>query len=263
MTIGVDQSNTIVGLACVHREQGSTGRPVLEAMTCLRALGLDHVESTADGVVDWIRQWSAVVPVRLERAPVTARADVKHGHQAAIGWALGLLAGEIRGRLRVHGYTDVELVEVSTWRERMILWSNRWGVPCTAPAKEPLFKPGVKPRRRYVGRGKEKEFVVTWEGCDHEQTIADFDALLSFSTTQCPACEGSARRDVSDPAEWRRREWKKLACRLVAALWPAPYAAMVSAAAARARTEKEDVDLSGVSDACEAVWIAVSALDLR
>ena len=264
---GIDQSNTIVGLATIYRPDGSVGVPTLEALSSMRALGLDEVESTANAVVEWVlgqARAPEVTAVRLEKAPITAREDVHHGPQAAIGWALGLLAGEIRGRLRVHRYADVELVEVSVWRERMVLWANRWGVSCTAPPKEPpAFRPSDRPRRRYVGRGVGKAFLVTWEGCDHSQTIADFDALMKFSSTQCPGCEGSARRDVADPAEWRRREWKKLACRLVAALWPAPYADLVARAAARARTEKEDVDLSGVNDACEAVWIAVSALDLR
>jgi hypothetical protein len=57
-----------------------------------------------------------------------------------------------------------------------------------------------------------------------------------------------------------REAWKAAACIAVCAMWPDPYRALCDDARSRARTSREEWQLAGVSDACEAAGIALWGL---
>lgn len=257
---GVDQSNRQCGLAILDCIPGR--RPLLLELVSLPGAGSGRQVETARRVLDRLEPRIHAFPqssrIRIEQAPPSG--SQHHGQQAVIGWSLGLLAGLILGGLRDY---DAELVTVSAWRTRMLEVSTRWGVLAQAPPKSPPPPPlGAKPARKAVTRAVSGPgFEVRFEGCTHVTPVADYGALMAFTIPVCPQCGAATRAKRIDP-DWRRGEWKRLACRLVAAHWPEPYAALVASARASARVEHEDHELAGVSDACEAVWIALSAWEL-
>lgn len=268
MLIGLDQSNTFVGFAALLPD--GTRKAELKVIGSLRAHGLDRVRETVRDVVHVVDQIETEngpvkIHVVLEQAPGIVRSDVDHGPQAAIGWALGRLTGRLEERFEAAG-DAVSLVEVSTWRERMIVWSCRWGVLAAPPPKSPPSAIpsalGLPAQQRKVDRAEGGGFLVTWSGCGHVQPVTTYDELTQFSHVRCPTCTvAPLKRAGEDPAEWRRRAWKALACELVAAHWPVPYGALVADAKSRAKTMRADSELAGVADACEAVWIAASQLE--
>lgn len=91
--------------------------------------------------------------------------------------------------------------------------------------------------------------------CGHEVTV-DGMASLTAMGTNCPRCRDREKR--RDPAEEIRDAWKLLACDGIAHFFPILFAELVTDARSRARDKtKEPWQLAGVSDACEAAWIAI------
>jgi hypothetical protein len=255
--VGIDQSNTSTGVALLD---APGGRPALLDLRAVHGWGAARASDTAARVLEIVTPWcDPATEVRCELAPPTAREETHHGRQAEIGWGLGYLGGLIVGALlfRPDG-PSVACVPVSEWRTRMLELSTRWGVFAEAPALRPPSIGAQPPTRRQVERDGDG-FLLHWEGCEHRTPLLDFAALQASTLTRCPTCAGAANAAAADPAEWRRQEWKRLACRLVSIHWPDPYRALVADARSRARSEKQDHELSGVADACEAVWIGLSA----
>lgn len=270
MISGIDPSNRMVGLAVL--DDGPVTRPPpLRLLTSIPGFGGDAAPRTARRVASvlgaHLRERAPLggCRIRIEKAPGRIRDEVEHGSQADVGFKLGRITGQLEVRLEAWG--TVELVEVSTWRARMLEVSSLWGVPAAPPPKAPppaVFAPvsGDQRKRFDVTRsGAPGGFLVTWRGCGHETPVRSFEELQRFNRTACGACAaGAEKRPTVVPADWRRAMWKKLACDLVRAHWPEAFGALVDVARQRARAEKADHELSGISDACESVWIGVSQL---
>jgi predicted lipoprotein with Yx(FWY)xxD motif len=101
-------------------------------------------------------------------------------------------------------------------------------------------------------------YYATFKGCDHRADIGGSFAEVEASPTKmCPQCNLATMATGMTPDEWRRDEWKRLACTAVAHRWPTLYAAVVEDARGRARSQKPDHRLAGVADACEAAGVAL------
>lgn len=269
MIVGLDLSNTITGIGAIWPV--GVSRPELRWVGSLRMLGTAEAPYSSIRVVNAVHDIEALTPgewehppparVGIEIPPDTARADVHHGGQAAIGWALGYLQGLVEAPLR-RGGRRIAHVEVAAWRRAMLVWSNRWGVLAQEPAMNPPpVASELMKRQPFEVARKGTGFELVWAGCGHRSPVASYEQLIGSPPYACPECEPERLRKLADPAEWRREQWKILACRLVQAHWPVEYAALVADARERVRTEKADHELAGVADACEAVWIACSLLE--
>lgn len=282
MIVGLDLSNSHTGVAALLLD--GPRRPALVRVESLRMSGTADAFGGALRVFNAVREseelqptpdgskwdpdsrdgWRHPPPARvaIEIPPATAREDVHHGGQAAIGWSLGYLQGMVEHPLR-RGGRRIDHVHVSLWRQAMLEWSTRWGVLAQAPPREPpppALEPGVK-RQRFDVERDGSAFRIVWAGCGHTEDGGSLERLQASPPVRCARCVASTRAPApADPAEWRRQQWKKLAVELVARHWPEPYERFVIPARRRARTEKPDHELEGVSDGCEAVWIACSLL---
>lgn len=246
MVVGIDLSSNITGVACVS---GDAQRATLHWARIVRVP--DDVWRGADRILEAIPP--DVARVVIERPPTVVKSDVRHGSQAAIGYALGRMTGIVEGELRRRSipYT---LVEVRDWRATMLTTSTRWGVPATAPPPKPPPAPPPLFQRARAERVGSDVYLV-WP-CEHRQRI---DPTQHVSDTSCRVCDRDRKAAEKPQARWQwvSAEWKRLACRLVAAHWPGVFAEVVADARGRARTEKAPHELVGVPDAAEAAWIAV------
>lgn len=275
IVLGVDQSNEATGLACVKAHPDPRQR--LHAFLAHPMLTGDQgvIRSVTERIRPTLRGWLAELPsgstrVCIELAPPTMRADVKHGPQAAIGFAQGWLGGLVAGALLADIPVDtglglsrvgVHLVPVADWRQTMLRTAAEIGCPLAPPRRGRASNPSGNVERFTVAAGSSGPTSLrrVWSGCEHEEEFADLAVLMRSQTTKCPSCRGS-RSSMSD-AEAVRDGWKELACWFVKALAPEPYARVVAQARARARRrDTPDHHLAGVADACEAVGIALHGL---
>ena len=250
MVVGIDLSSSLTGVALVS---GDAQRVHLHWTRMVRVpedpwRGVERILELIPG--DASR-------VLIERPPTVVKSDVRHGSQAAIGYALGRMTGLLEGELRRKGLA-YRLVEVRDWRATMLRTSTAWGVPATPPPPKPPPPPPPSPlfqRARAVREGG--TVYLVWP-CDHRVPV---DPSGPIGDTACRVCaREEGRKSKEKPlnrAQWVSAEWKRLACRLVAAHWPEPWAAVVADARGRARTERAEHELAGVADAAEAAWIGV------
>lgn len=254
MALGIDASTSHVGLALLRERPG--GRAELLQLGSVRGDGVEGVRAQAQRVAVVVSGWAETLDldltdcrVRIERAPRTARGDVQHGKQAALGWALGYVAGVVEVVLdrSIHDLRAAELVEVRDWRANMLELSSRWGRPATKPSrKDRADIVHIESIERVEGTNKaEVRF-----SCGHVETV---EREILLAGCRCTTCPKPQRSDVG-------AAWKRLACALVEHHFSERYAQLVEPARRRARTPRSDHELEGISDACEAVWIAASAL---
>lgn len=260
VVIGIDPSNQHTGLACVAPAPELARRLVaVEPVVMLH--GDDGVErSILERIRPTIDRWTATGPAHLwvEEAPPTARGDVHHGPQGAIGFAQGWLAGAVTGPYM--GRHGVHRVNPSPWRDHMLVEAARAGFLLQEPRRGGApAEPGRVQRFKVDREGS--GFVKVWNGCDHRETFANYASLQMASAATCPTCAAGVRvpRGTSE-ADAIREAWKETACRFVARFWPAQYTEIVAAARTRAKVAQPDHRLGGVADACEAVGIALYGL---
>lgn len=251
LALGIDASTSHVGLAVVRGRP--EGRAELLCLASVRGDGVEGVRTQVSGVLAVVGGWYADLGlegarVRIERAPRTARGDVQHGKQAALGWALGYVAGVIEARLECSAMRlqPAELVEVRDWRASMLALSTAWGRPAIPPSRG-----AARPAERIeqIARIVRAASVEVTFGCGHTQQV---ERRLLLGVRSCAQCGDSKPVDMGEA-------WKELACALVAHHFPEQYGPFVALARKRSRKDKPDHKLEGVSDGCEAVWIAASA----
>lgn len=188
------------------------------------------------------------------------RADVHHGAQAEIGFAQGWLGGLVAGRLHAIG-AAVHLAPVQDWRDHMLEVAAEIGAPMVAPRRgRAALGPETAVERFRLGSEPGGAITRTWLPCAHQERFPDYGMLARAQTVRCPLCPRAARPKAS-AAESVRDAWKATACRFVEQLALGAYMELVADARSRARAaDMPDHQLVGVSDACEAVGIALYGL---
>lgn len=257
MVVGIDHSNRYTGLACVRPAERLEER--LVGFTSIVMFAGDVERSILERIRPALDGWLvAGSQIWVEEAPPTARADVEHGHQGAIGFAQGWLAGAIVGRYL--GTHAVHRVGPGRWRPTMLVEAARAGFLLEEPRRGRSSPTASRVQRFKVERDG-TGFVRIWNGCDHREPFANFASLQMASATSCPMCAAGVRvpRGTSE-ADAIRDAWKEAACRFVGRFWPTQYNELVRVARARASTSPPDHQVAGVADACEAVGIALHGL---
>lgn len=262
--IGVDAaSRNYTGIACLVARP--SGLPELVELHAIRMLPPEEgglwraAEERLWPVVDRLCADHPDAPLVVEQAPPTAHQDTgKKGRQAAIGFPLGLVAGLVCAR-RLD--PRPRLVDPGEWRRRMLELGQGLGLGLSAPRREgeSAPAPGPLPPKAIGADGISrvgKLFRIRYR-CGHE---VDFAPPPQDAPSLCPRCSGPQPVDRRTDAERIRDEWKAVACRFVASLWPDKYSALVAGASSRAANIREDHQLAGVADACEAVGVALWGL---
>lgn len=246
VVVGVDPGSDYLGIAVLYRQV--SGAPRVE-MHGLRVAGKSLARrcEVIAPVIDPVIGLHPVVGV--EQPPPTANKHQKRGHQAPIGWRLGLAAGLVTVPFARAG-CDVQEIPVRDWRRGMLASARAYGMVVPAPNRRNLPPVGSTVIDKLV-RNEAGELVASWRGCAHF-TVMQVPADRKQPST-CPECRRMARQ-VDDPV---RDAWKRIACLWVQRVWPAEYAALVDPAKSRARTEQPDHTLAGVADACEAVGVGM------
>jgi hypothetical protein len=196
--------------------------------------------------------------VYVEQAPIASRED-KLGNEADIGWKQGWAAAHMA--LVVCPDVCPIPVQVSAWREAMIIQSTRGGFLVQAPrrTRDAVVLPARVGRSgiQQVKRLEGGRFDVEYR-CGHKATAPDYEALAE-SFADCAQCATPPRSEHRS-AEEIRDAWKELACKVAHHWWPDNYDKIVQDARSRARAfDKPDHQLQGVPDACEAAGISVYA----
>lgn len=259
LVLGFDQSNRVTGFGVVRPAERLQERLLwMEAIPMLS--DDDGVErSVLERIYPLVEHWSSHNRVRIwiEQAPPMVRRDVKHGPQAAIGFAQGWLGGLIAGRFL--GQFPVTRVGPDVWRATMLVEAARAGLVLPEPGRRPPPPPPGQVQRFKVDRAG-AAFVRVWDGCNHRETFTTYADLHKAPATACTTCAaGDAVQTLTD-AEAVRDAWKKTACRFVHHFWPGMYGNIIQDALSRARSDRPEHKLAGVADACEAVGIAIHGL---
>ncbi len=261
VVVGIDHSNAHTGLARVRPAADLKDR--LVEVCAITMYSGDVQRSVVERIRPTLHGWvhaDTCVHLWAEKAPPTARGDVDHGHQGAIGFAQGWLAAAIVAPyMGVHG---VHLVGPSTWRDTMLIEAARAGFLLEEPSRRAPVVASSAPQGFKVELAPNAQgYTKVWAGCGHRDHFANYDALHGAGSPRCPQCAAGVLvpRGMSE-AEAIRDAWKETACRFVARFWPEQYQAVVSDARSRAKTASADHRLGGVSDACEAVGIAIHGL---
>lgn len=270
---GVDPSGHGIGLA--HAVQTEPRAYKLSILTTIRI-------SADTGTREW---YAAVIacdplryaadaafysgePIAIERPAETAKADVKHGHQAVVGFGIGRVVGAIATLCVLRSAPIVYEVAIADWRRvangeilrvtqdpamDLAAWLRAPGAT-SVPGPSRI---GLEKLQRIAGH------LMALYRCGHLGRISDVeDVFTGALAPQCPQCSHVPKG--LDPAEYRRDRYKAWAVEAVRRLDPGAWAVLV--ADARSRATKEDKEtrdphkLAGVSDACEAALIAVSAI---
>ena len=260
---GIDPSNKHTGIAFATPHPDLERRIVLaESVTMLT--GDDGViRSVVERIYPTLDLAPARTPIWIEEAPPTARGDVDHGPQGAIGFAQGWLGGLIAGRYVGQGW-PVHRVGPSPWRAHMLVEAARAGFLMQEPHRGRAAPPDGPAQRWKVEPGPDRSFVKVWAQCDHRDTFANYQALSEGLATRCPTCAAGVAvpRGMSE-ADAIRDAWKQTACLFVARFYPDRWASLVIKARERAKMKQLDHHLAGVADACEAVGIALYGLAQR
>ena len=201
--------------------------------------------------------------ISCEKPPPTARKDTNHGFQAPIGWSLGFVTGLIISPFLSSDHITINMVQVSDWRKKMLEYAHKFG---PNDISKPNYRgnnidilPGEKasllPR---IVPAKPKGWVAKYT-CGHETSLPTYSHVANVPAL-CPSCSSVKTQPEKTRARETRNHWKSVACRFVEWHFSENYKELVEKAKKRARKPQEDHQLSGVSDACEALCISFSAL---
>lgn len=253
IVVGLDLSNTYCGIAVVEAE-ARDDRPELVRLASVPGAGTQEARKTAARVHE-VLDGSRPDVVWFERPPPSGSKG-EHGRRLVeLGYGLGWICGLTIGAFPPG--TPCTEVQPGAWRDTMLERSEAWGVPASPPSDVPpaIVRSGGVTIDRGDGPGK---YVVRY-ACGHAVKVSGgLPAVQARVARPCLECQDPRR--VPDSLDWKTDEWKRIACALTAAHWPAPYEVLVTAARARARTNPPDHRLAGVHDACEAAWVAVHGL---
>ncbi len=260
----IDQSNSYTGMALV-----SATLPIEDALVDwanVRMSQDDAISSFRRCIVPVLLRWTQTyqnIFLLVEQPPPTARGDVEHGHQAAIGDAQGLLGGLALGWWMAQGHPVIGRVEPggknSGWRQTVVLEAARSGRLLQTPSR--AYTPVVgrlkgkrgKPRRDPDAPGG-KGWIMPYLGCGHDLSFSCFSALVE-APAECPECaKPKSGREVADRV---RDEWKRLAYDVVDHFWPDHLREIVTDASSRAKTIRKPHRYAGVSDVCDAICIGL------
>lgn len=283
--IGIDPGSSYTGVAVAIGEPGDPAPQLLRLSGVVMGSG-DVAGSVRSRVLPEVERCcvagcgTSATSIWLEEPPEYAHADVGHGSEARIGYALGWLSGLVAGGAHAF-WAPNQLVlrraAVRAWRDHMLVFCGRRGLLMQAPTRASIpgvrssFAPGLTQRFSVKNAGG-GGFVRSWSGCGHEDQFASFADLRAAEDRTCHTCAVASKADPKpDPAAWVRDEWKRLACVGIARFWPDLYAPLVVGAQERRRFaggaavagEKPDHQLAGVADACEAAWLSLYALTVE
>jgi hypothetical protein len=227
----------------------------------VRLAGLD-LAAAATKMHDIIAPWTKETAIiSFEQPPPTARKDMRHGHQAPIGWKLGLISGIVISPFLSNPDIVIQEVKVADWRRKMLELAAVQGQPLTKPSRRSIANKKVDE----TGPQLQSPLITVpgggWIGqysCGHQLPLPDLRAVQSAPQT-CPTCSKDKREKSAAGTEIREL-WKKTACQFVGRLFPANYNALVVEARHSARTKQPDHKLSGVADASEGTCIALTAI---
>ncbi len=253
-TFGCDPSSAHIGFGNL----GADG--TIEALASIRCLD-EPAATYTDRVVPLLAcaDLDDTDELWIERPPPTAHKDANHGHQAVIGYAIGVHTGLVIAAWTALGGGKVHPIDVTPWRNDMIIGAARRGVIVQPPSHRPVFT-GQTSNRTDVVRGDGAGlFLVKYRPCDHTWPRGAAAGgvhvhELKNRPAACPECSAAA----SDPTRDIRDRWKELACHVAQKLAPAMYSDLMGQCRARARTDRPDHRLEGLSDACEALGIAIA-----
>jgi len=253
--VGVDPSGRSTGLAYVT--------PTLVELVPIIMYAGDPERSYRDRIMPALARWQPQA-VGIEKTAGRARKDTNHGPQAALAEPLGYLRGLIAHPYVVAGMRPI-YPDPGEWRRSLQAHAMSLGVSLPTPSRRSLRAKAAsqsagasKPDRlEAIVRDHESGgYRATWERCGCAFTAPDLVAIMD-KPDACPSCAGAPPVDGGDIAKLVRAAWKSWACEIVHRLHPEPYSRLVTDARSRARTAKDDHQLSGVSDACEAFGIAI------
>lgn len=279
--IGADPSNAWIGLGLLRYGEGSLRERLLDA----RRIRVPHGERGADPwravhervrpvLEEWLARYN-IVAVGVERPGGGAHADAGPRNQAevseGVAWSGALVASAVG--LAPYRFRS------GVWRSTMSVLAAREGLLVVDPAAPRAAAPvaGARPRPPKVDRatqadvdaGRAKEatgFVVTWPGCSHVAWFCTYSALTSRPSAGCPDCEAAPAGpspSKSTPADEITDGWKREAVRVARAFAPELVDRLVLEAEETAHGRKEAHRYEGVADACEALFVAAHAGQLR
>ena len=217
---------------------------------------------------DVLTRYQGFDAVLIERPPPTVRADVEHGPQAVIGYAIGRVTGAVESWCWSRGIVP-QLVDVSTWRDAMLVDANRRGLRLVKPSRHAVPDRGNAPARFDAftvkqtpgtggATGRPPSFDLEYTACGHRHVAGSFDQLAAARRAHptCAICSPAAK--PAGPADVRER-WKEAACAYANLVAPSAYRALVEHTRSRAKTIRHDWQLAGVADACEALGLTATA----
>ncbi len=260
-SIGIDPGSDYLGLGAVWLDDD--GLCIHAELHRIRVTGLSLPETVAK--VDLLLRplVREAVILSWEQPPPTVRKDTNHKFQAAIGYRLGLIAGAVISPYLKLPNVEARETEVSKWRDNILSFAAINGPALGRPTRRGL----VKNRVGEIGPGLQSPLTSVpgdgWIGtysCRHEIVLKTFSDVQKAPKT-CPQCTNKTVAAQSDPAKEIRDSWKRLACQVVKEHFPVQYEDLLVPAREAARKKNSlDHQLLGVSDACEALCIAISAL---
>lgn len=262
--VGIDQSNSYTGIAIAP----SAWAGGLQSLGFVIMYQGDVERSYRERILPALPD--QVHAIGIEKSAGVARSDTNHGKQAVIGEALGWLGGLIASPYVARGI-PVLRPEPGEWRQSLRLYAAEKGelLPEVTRAQvvaQAEIANAPKPdrlgdlTRTFVTTVKGAKIVFTskWSRCGHPWSGSL--AELQDVPAACPRCAKGTR---IDPAALVRDAWKKWSCDAARRLFPDSYEELVSGARARARTDKPDHQLGGVSDACDAAGVLIHTMEMQ
>lgn len=240
MIIGADPAAT-TGLAALVE-----GRIVAATSIAFQgeAFGWDQ-RATAHGWVDELVERFARAPavVGVECNDFTRQEDERGRNQGLVAWRQGWMACTIASAIPCD--RPPMLIQGRAWRATML---RELGKP--KPSARRVTAAKGPPPPVAVDRDDRDGFVVTWRECGHTWTAPSLDALFR-KPIDCPVCTRATSTGDDIAAAW-----KAIAVDGALERWGEAFADLVSRARKRAKPTTPTHRLVGVSDACEAAWIA-------
>lgn len=259
-SIGIDPGSDYIGLGAVQIDDDNR-------LTCLglhrirvAGLSLGNFVAKVDQLLRPLVQGNVILS--YEQPPPTARADTRHGHQAPIGWRLGVISGAIISPYLLADNVQSQEIKVAAWRDGLMDFAAVHGPQAVRPSRRDLGRAvtGVK-----AGTLMTPLTSLPTGGWIGEYTCGCEASLKTLKDVQesaiCRNC--STVKKIDDPAIAIRDAWKELACQIVQHHFPQQYAELIEPARKAARSNPPDHQLSGVADACEGLCLSIGVLGDR
>ena len=241
MILSIDPSSSYVGIAQLEPD-GSDA--IIESIRFHPRTLLGRL-----GVMDDATQ------VLIEKPPPASRA--RHDHQAPIGYAIGRVTGIVEGWAVGTGIS-VDLVEVTPWRNNMLVYAARRGLVRQPPKGQRRLSVGPAPNLQRAQRLDGGGYLLTFRNCDCEVEVKGYIGLHEVGDNGCPKCRTKPGMLTDDEI---RDAWKQTAYEIALHLWPQRVDWLVRDAASRAQSKKAPWLYAGVADGCEAACLGLMAVE--